>query len=191
MRYPIILDLETKHTLKTHNKVNKLGISVVGIYDFYDEKLKAFTETDFHKLYPILENASLIIGYNIDQFDLPVLQSYYPADIGQFSTFDMLEDVRQKIGYRLALNDLLFATLGIKKTGHGLAAIELYRQNKMNELIKYCLSDVDLTRQLFEHGVTTGTVNYLDEKGKQQINVNWKKYKNWEKREEISLTLPF
>ena len=91
----------------------------------------------------------------------------------------------------MALNDVVGATIGKKKSGHGLIAIELFRQKKFEELAKYCLDDVSLTRELFEYGVKKGEINYLTEYGKQTIKVDWKKYKNWTNNKDVSLTLPF
>lgn len=61
----------------------------------------------------------------------PVLQAYYPGNILSLSTFDLLEDIRSKIGRPTpALNDMAAATLGKKKTGHGLMAIDYYKEGK-------------------------------------------------------------
>ena len=74
--YPIVLDLETKRTFREQSDPAKLGITVVGIYDFEKEKEMAFFENDLSSLLRIVEKASMIIGYNIIGFDIPVLQSY-------------------------------------------------------------------------------------------------------------------
>jgi DEAD/DEAH box helicase domain-containing protein len=123
-KYPIILDLETQRTFREESDPAKLGISVVAIYDYEDQKGKVFTEKEVNQLFPILEKASYIIGYNSVAFDIPVLQGYYPGDVNNFSQFDIMEDIRSKIGRRLGLNDLAGATLNIKKSGHGLMAID-------------------------------------------------------------------
>lgn len=191
MKYPIILDLETKHTFREFSDHKKLGISVVGIYDFKDRKLKAFFEQELHKLFPILEHASIIIGFNNNSFDLPVLQGYYPGDIAQFASFDILEDIRLKLGRRLALNDLISATLGKKKSGHGLGAIDMYKEKRFDDLKKYCLDDVALTCELFEYGVKEGVVHYMDVKGKMPLKVQWRRYMENSPSKPISLTLPF
>lgn len=192
MRYPIVLDLETKYTFRQYSDPKKLGISVVGVYDYKDQKLKSFFEQELTKLYPLLENASFIVGFNINSFDLPVLQGYYPGDISQFKTIDILEEIKKILGRRLALNDIIKATLGKKKSGHGLQAINYYQDGKWEELKKYCLDDVLLTKEIFDYGVRNSVIYYQDVSGKVAIKVNWSQYLN-EKRGEnnISLTLPF
>ncbi len=191
-KYPLVFDLETKYTFRQYKDPAKLGVSVVAIYDYKDNQEKVFFESEINRLFPILEHSSYIIGFNIKSFDLPVLQAYYPGRVEKLSTFDIMDDVREKIGRRLALNDLIFATLGKKKTGHGLMAINHYREKKWDELKKYCLDDVDLTRELFQYGVDKEEIFYLNAKGKVTLKVNWKKYLEEEGGgNDIPLTLPF
>ncbi len=191
-KFPLVLDLETKHTFREYSDPKKLGISVAAIYDYGDNQEKVFTEKEIHQLFPYLENASYIIGYNVVSFDIAVLQGYYPGKVEYFSAFDILVDVREKIGRRLALNDLIYATLSKKKTGHGLMAIDYYKEGKWDELKKYCLDDVLLTKELFDYGVKNREINYLNEKGKMTIKVDWNKYLEEEPGgNDMPLTLPF
>ncbi len=191
-KFPVILDLETQHTFREFDDPKKLGISIAAIYDYQDNREKAFFEKELHSLFPVLEHASYIIGYNTKSFDIPVLQRYYPGNVSLFSQFDLLDDVREKLGKRLALNDLIFATLGKKKSGHGLMAIDYYKEGKFEELRKYCVGDVMLTKELFDYGVRTGEIYYLTEKGKETIKVDWKKYfEDIGTTNDMPLTLPF
>lgn len=191
-KFPIILDLETKLTFRQVQDPKKLGISVVAIYDYSQEKSQVFLENQLAKLYPLLESASYLVGFNIKSFDLPVLQGYYPGNIDQFAVFDILDDVKEKIGRRLALNDLIQATLGLKKTGHGLKAIDYYQTGQWEKLKQYCLDDVILTKKLFDFGIKHNQIFYLNEVGKIPIKVDWKKYfEKGDGENDISLTLPF
>lgn len=190
-KFPVVLDLETKHTFREFKEHKDLGISVVAIYDYRDNQAKSFFEDEIGKLFPILESSSYIIGYNINSFDIPVLQAYYPGKTEHFSSFDILDDIRNKLGRRLALNDVISATLGIKKSGHGLMAIDLFKEKKFAELASYCADDVKATKELFEYGIQTGEINYLDENGKQTVKVDWKKYLEEDSGNDMPLTLPF
>lgn len=190
-KFPVILDLETKYTFREFTDPKKLGISVAAIYDYKDEQGKVFTEKELTRLFPLLESASYIIGYNVKNFDIPVLQAYYPGKVDIFSTFDILDDIRGKIGRRPALNEVIYATLGKKKSGHGLLAIEYYKERKWDELKKYCLDDVLLTKELFDFGVRNKEIQYLNEKGKISIKVDWAKYLEKSKTNDMPLTLPF
>lgn len=191
-RFPIVIDLETKYTFREFNDHKKLGISIAVIYDYADNQGKTFLENEINKLFPILENASYIIGYNSRSFDIPVLQAYYPGDTTVFNQFDILEDIKEKLGRRLALNDVVYATLGKKKTGHGLMAIDMYKEGRIDELRDYCLNDVMVTKELLDHGVKHGEINYIDETGKKAIKVDWKKYvESQGSSQDMPLTLPF
>ncbi len=189
-KFPIILDLETKFTFRQYSDPKKLGVSVAAVFDYADNSPKTFLEKELPKLFPLLENASYIVGYNVKSFDIAVLQGYYPGKVDNFSYFDILEDIKEKIGRRLALNDIISATLGKKKTGHGLLAIEYYKKGEWDRLKKYCLDDVMLTKELFEYGVKNKHICYLNEKGKVNVKVDWEKYFMPTKAEEMPLTLP-
>ena len=191
MRYPIVLDLETKHSFREFSDPKKLGISVLGIYDYQDNKLKAFFEQELNAVFPVLEHASLIIGFNINRFDLPVLQGYYPGHTDQFKTFDILDDIKEKLGRRLALNDIASATLNKKKSGHGLQAIDFYNEGQFERLKNYCLDDVSLTKDLFEHGVKEKKIYYPHTNGKLEMSVSWGEYLTQKDDADVSLTLPF
>lgn len=190
-KLPLVLDLETKHTFREFNDPKKLGITVVGIYDYRDQQYKIFEEKELTGLFSLLETCSYIIGFNVRSFDLEVLQAYYPGKVQNLPIFDLLDDIRSIIGRRLSLNDLITATLGKKKTGHGLQAIELFKEGKWEDLKKYCLDDVMLTKELFEFGAEKEEVMYLNEKGKVTINVDWKKYLQDSGKADSHLTLPF
>lgn len=192
MAKPLILDLETKHSFRDFSEAYKLGISVVGIYDYGDNRFKSFLENELNQLYPLLEQASCIIGYNSNSFDLQVLKAYYPGDLSQFKTFDMLEDIRHILGKRLALNDIAKATLNKQKSGHGLQAIYYYKEKQFDKLKKYCLDDVALTKEIFEYGAEHQKIFYPDGAGRAVIKVNWRSYlTNLNGEKNINLTLPF
>lgn len=191
-KLPIVLDLETKYLFRDVDKDSKkLGVSVVGIYDYKDRQTKTFLENELNKLFKLLEDCSYIIGFNVKSFDLQVLQPYYPGDISRLPVFDILDYFREKVGRRLGLNDMAFATLGKKKTGHGLMAVEYFKEGKIDELKKYCLNDVMLTKELFEYGIKHGEIFYLNEVGKISVLVDWKKYLEAPDKQETHLTLPF
>lgn len=191
MRQPVVIDLETKYTFRQYQDPKKLGISVAGLYDFKSDKLMAFFEKDISSLFSYLESASYIIGFNINDFDLPVLQPYYPGDVSKFATLDILKEVREGLGKSISLNSIVVATLGKKKSGHGLAAIELYNEGKFDELKNYCLDDVKLTKEIFLYGVKNGQILYRGINGPSSIAVKWQDYVADKGNSDISLTLPF
>lgn len=191
-KLPVVLDLETKEKFSdvAYDK-KRLGVSIVGLYDYNARKPNVFLEKELGGLFKILENCSYLIGFNIKSFDIPVLQTYYPGDFSRFLIFDILEDIKEKLGKRLSLNYILQATLGKRKSGHGLQAIDYYKEGRIENLKKYCLDDVMLTKELFEYGVNQGQIFYLNQVGKSPIKVDWKKYMTAAQDHDTHLTLPF
>ncbi len=191
-KFPLIIDVETKYSFRDFKDPKKLEVTVVAVYDYKNNQGLVFEEKELSKLFNLFEKSSYIIGFNIIDFDLPVLSAYYPGDINVFSKLDILDDIKNKIGRRISLNEVINATLGKKKTGHGLLAIDYYRQGKIEELKKYCLNDVLFTKELFDYGVNNGKIYYPDINGKRKIIVDWKKYKeNDGEKNDLPLTLPF
>lgn len=190
MAYPVVLDLETQHKFQDVDyDVKKLKVSVVGIYDYATGTYKSYKEDQLKDLFSLLEHASCIIGFNIVRFDLPVLSPYYVGDMTQFRTLDILEHVEKVLGHRLALDDLARATLNIKKSGHGLLAIDYFKEGKWDQLIEYCLSDVKVTKELYEYGKTNGKLAYMTHQGKREFRVSFSL--GIKETTAVSLSLPF
>ena len=57
---------------------------------------------------------------------------------------------------RMLLSGLAAATLGTGKSGHGLQAIDWYRNGQWDLLIKYCRQDVKVTKDVYEFGRDNG-----------------------------------
>lgn len=190
-KFPVVLDLETKKIFREEPDTRKLGVTVVALYDYRDNSQKVFTEKELGQLFSILESSSYIVGYNVKSFDVQVLQGYYPGNVENFHVFDIMDDIREKIGRRLSLNDIISTTLGKKKTGHGLQAIDFYKEGKWEELKKYCMDDTMLTKELFDYGIKNREIYYLNEIGKVPVKVDWQKYMDSEESKDMPLTLPF
>ncbi|MCR4264326.1 MAG: hypothetical protein NUV98_06435, partial [Candidatus Roizmanbacteria bacterium] len=88
--------------------------------------------------------------------------------------YDLEKVVQEAIGRRIALDEFAKETLHAKKSGHGLMAIEYFKEGKWDELKKYCLDDVRITRDLYEYGKEHGEIYYLAPYGRRTVKVNWK-----------------
>jgi hypothetical protein len=89
----------------------------------------------------------------------------------------MYEDAVNFLGHRVGLNALAKATLGESKSGHGLEALQWFKDGRVEDVKKYCLDDVRLTKNLYEHGKAKGFVlfeSYTDGKT-HSIRVAWGK----------------
>ena len=60
-----------------------LTIALVGIHDSETDSYSSFLEPELASLWKILERADLLVGYNSDHFDIPLLNKYYPGDLSQ------------------------------------------------------------------------------------------------------------
>ena len=173
----VVFDLETQREFAevggVHNR-HLLGISVIGAHDSASDAFVSFRESEVFGFAKLLREADLVVGFNIKHFDLPVLQPYIPLDTTKLPILDLMEDLERMLGHRVSLDACAEATLGEKKSGHGLEAIQWYRQGKFDLLTKYCLDDVRLTRDLHEYGKTHGHISFMGKDGtKRTVPVTW------------------
>jgi len=188
----ITFDLETKNFFHEVNSNDPaaLDISVICIHDSLDDEYKSFFEKDFNKLWPILESADLLISWNGDHFDIPILNKYYPGDLTQLKSLDLMKEVQKVLGRRLKLDSVGEATLGINKSAHGSQAVEWWRAGKLDELVKYCIDYVRLTKDLYDYALINKHVKYKELGSLKKIPLNTT---FWEVAEPVAMThtLPF
>ncbi|OGH68337.1 MAG: hypothetical protein A3I29_00925 [Candidatus Magasanikbacteria bacterium RIFCSPLOWO2_02_FULL_44_11] len=194
MSNEIVFDIETQNTFSdVNNDFSKLKISCVSIYRFSDNTYESFEEHELGKLWPILEKSDRLIGYNIEHFDLPVMNNYYPGNLLQFPYLDIMKEVKSSLGIRLKLNDIAMATLDIKKSAEGLQAIRWWKEGKIDEIKKYCEQDVLVTKELYDFGKQNKQLFYKTLTGEVlPFRVNFEAEKiALELKKNINLTLPF
>lgn len=178
----LVIDIETKKTFDEvggRDHLDQLGVTIVGVYDYSRNQYQVYEEKDLGQFQNVLIDASLIIGFNLVGFDLPVLQPYLTIDINNLPVFDIMLDFQKKLGHRIGLDSLAKATLGIGKTGHGLDAIRFYREGRMQELKDYCLNDVKVTKDIFDYGIENRKIYYLSKLGEErkELVVDWSDYR--------------
>lgn len=162
----VVLDVETQ---KTFDEVggyfpDRLGISFVGvcIRDGFTGpgEMKGYFEKDLPELFPLLERADVVIGFNIDGFDMQTMVPYYSADVTRIPTLDLMMRIKDSAGHRIALDSVAQETLGSGKSGDGLDAIKYYKNQDWERLSSYCLRDVEVTRDLYDFGLKKGAVKF-------------------------------
>ncbi|MEK7108227.1 MAG: ribonuclease H-like domain-containing protein [Patescibacteria group bacterium] len=163
----VVLDIETQNTFEEVGGWfhDRLRISLVGVYFYETNEYTYYLEPDLPKLWPRLERAERIIGYNQKSFDNPVMNNYYPGDLNRLPQLDLLEEIHRSLGYRVKLDDVAQATIGMGKTGHGLQAVEFWKEGKIKELADYCLQDVRVTKEVYEFAKANGLVKFQDRMG--------------------------
>lgn len=161
----VIFDVETK---KTFDEVggffpDRLGISFIGalVREKGDKgEMMSFFEKDIPKFLPILERADVIVGFNVDSFDMQTLVPYYTGDVNSMPTLDIMLKIKDSVGHRIGLDAVAKETLGIGKTGDGLDAIKYFQTKQWEKLKKYCLQDVRVTADVYDYGLRTGKVKF-------------------------------
>lgn len=170
-RREVVLDIETRNTFQDVGSYNAslLQVSLVGVYFYETDTFESFMEEDLPKLWPRLERADRIIGYNLISFDYPCLQTYYTGELARLPTVDLLVEIEKRLGFRIKLDDVAQGTLGVGKSGTGLLAVEYWRKGEIDKLREYCLQDVKVTRDVYEHALQNGEVSFLDRQGQKQV----------------------
>ena len=160
----IVFDIETKNTFREvgSSAPTALDISLLVIYDYEAGVYQYYLEKDFPKLWKILEGADLLIGYNSDHFDIPILNKYYPGDLTAIRSIDLLLEIKKSIGRRISLENVAQATLGKTKSGYGLQAVEWWKNGEIEKIRKYCEDDVKITKEVYEYALTNGHLKYKD-----------------------------
>ena len=110
-------------------------------------------QTAFPALVRHLQQLDLVVGFNNKRFDNRVLSAYTSFNLNGLPTLDILEEITTRLGYRLSLDRLAENTLGVKKSGDGLQALQWYKEGRMADLIGYCRRDVEITRDLYLFGL--------------------------------------
>ena len=174
----LILDLETQKSAQDvggWQNTHLMRVSVAVIFDSIEERFHVFHEDKIEDLLDYLEKADLIIGFNIKKFDYRVLSAYTNNDLKALPTFDILEDIHNRLGFRLSLDHLATETLNRGKTADGLQALEWFRQGEMEKLIEYCRQDVIVTRDLFQYGLENGLLIYREKRSERRLRlpVDW------------------
>ena len=169
---------------------SKMELTVVAIHDSLTDEYTCYTKEELPKLWPILEKTDVLVGFNSDHFDIPILNKYYPGDLTKIKSVDLLKEVRAVLGRRLKLESIAQATLGRGKSGDGLQAVTWWKEGRYDEVKKYCIEDVRLTKEVYDYARANRHLKFKDYDGVREVKLN---VSNWEKRDDnvLTHTLPF
>ena len=182
----VYFDLETQRSFGDvggFSQKAKMGVSVAVTYSTARGTYEIYSESEMEKLGEELVRADLVVGWNHMQFDYPVLQPYVFHTLAeQTLNLDMMLDLETRLGFRLKLDSVATATLGIGKTGDGLDALRWWQEHKktgdftpLRKIAEYCAYDVKVTKCVHEHGLKHGMLKYDDKSGRiAEIAVDWK-----------------
>ncbi|MBU0540591.1 ribonuclease H-like domain-containing protein [Patescibacteria group bacterium] len=170
IRTEVVLDIETQNTFQDIGSYNAslLDVSLIGCYFYETDTFETFLQEDLPKLWPRLERSDRIIGFNLFGFDYPCMQKYYAGDLMKLPTVDILVEIEKRLGFRIKLDIVAQATLGMGKSGHGLLAVEYWKNGELEKLKNYCLQDVRVTRDIYEKALIENSIAYFDRMGQKQ-----------------------
>lgn len=167
-------------------------VTVVGVHDSSTNEFSSYFKEDFPKMWPLFESADVLVGYNSDHFDIPILNRYYAGDLNKIRSIDLLKEVKNVLGRRLKLDNLAQATLGRGKSGNGMEAVDWWKQGQFEKVREYCLDDVRITLGIYEYAKKHGLLKYKDYDGIRDIKLDTS---TWEKESggegSMTHTLPF
>lgn len=184
----VYFDLETRRSAAEvggwHN-TGKMGVSVAVTYSSATEKYSIYQENESPQLIEELRCADLVVGYNHIHFDYGVLQPHSMWTLSDMTVnLDLCRDIEKNAGFRMKLDSVAAASLGMNKTAEGTQALRWWAEyqkthdtNKFMEIARYCCFDVKITRDVFLFGVEHGHILYNDKQGEiHELPVDWASY---------------
>lgn len=188
----IVFDIETKNFFNDVGKNDPalLDIALVAIYDSETDLYSSYLEEDLAKLWPILEHADILIGFNSDHFDIPLLNKYYPGDLTKIKSLDILREIKDTYGRRMRLDQITEGTLGKNKSGGGADATDWWKLGDVEKVRAYCIDDVKLTKELYDYALANNKLIFKEGGVLNEIKLDTS---SWEKPNSHKLTfsLPF
>jgi DEAD/DEAH box helicase domain-containing protein len=150
----------------------RLALAVV--YDAATGEFETYTEERGEALIERLFRAPVVVGFNSRRFDYGVLRAYTTRDLAKLPTFDLLEEIHKKLGYRLSLDHLATHTLGRGKSGDGLQSLVWWKEGRLDLIESYCRMDVEIVRDLLAFAAREGHVLFQRKTGELvRLPVEW------------------
>lgn len=188
----IVFDIETSNLFSDvgSNNPADLSISVVCAYDYETDAYTHYFEDELSKLWPLIESADILIGYNSNHFDIPLLNKYYPGDLTKIRSLDILREIKNSYGRRMKLDQVAQGTLGTNKISDGLEALRWWREGKKDKVVEYCIADVRITKDIYDYAIKHNKLKFAEGGEVMTIPLDTS---SWEKHtgEALTFTLPF
>ncbi|QQG38355.1 MAG: ribonuclease H-like domain-containing protein [Candidatus Kaiserbacteria bacterium] len=174
----VVFDIETANWMSETGSgdPSDLTIAVVGIHDSETNQYSCFLENELPQLWPILERTDMLVGYNSDYFDIPLLNKYYPGDLKRIKSLDLLQEIYSSLGRRLKLDSVAAGTLGEGKSGDGSLSLKWWKQGEVEKVKMYCQKDVELTKRVFDYALQKGSLKYKDLGTTREIKLDTSKW---------------
>ncbi len=167
----LVFDVETRFSAAEvggWHRASQMGVSVAVAYDSLQNSYLSFTQDELPKLFRLMRKTGLIVGFNSLRFDYAVLSPFWAEDSGagegdtmacslaKLPSLDLLQRIKERVGYRISLDNLCQATFSEPKSANGLEALRWWKEKRIDKLTEYCRKDVELTRRLYLFGLENG-----------------------------------
>ena len=170
---------------------DNIELTICCIHDSETDSYDSFLKEDLPRLWKILEHTDLLVGYNSDHFDIPILNKYYPGDLTKIRSLDLLKEISGALGRRVRLDSIAEGTLGTKKSGSGLQAIQWWREGNVKKLREYCLKDVEITKKVLDYALQNGSLKFKELGIKKEVKLDTSKWLQQSPAASLTHTLGF
>jgi DEAD/DEAH box helicase domain-containing protein len=178
----IFFDLETQYLASEvpggWKNIAGLRLALAVTFDA-DQGFRTWLEPQAAALAEALQAAERVVGFNLLRFDYRVLAAYAPDLPARLAgkTVDLHAEIAERLGFRASLEQVARATLGRAKSGDGLQSVAWFRAGQIERVAEYCRADVELTRDLYQHGRRYGEIFVPDggrrRAGLRRLKVDW------------------
>ncbi len=160
----VTFDIETANWMSDIGSSDPadLTIALVCIHDSETDTYSSYLEPELSQMWPILERTDVLVGYNSNHFDIPLLNKYYPGDLAKIKSLDIMQEVHSVIGRRLKLDSIAEGTLGEKKSASGAQSVQWWRAGEVEKVRAYCLKDVEITKKIFDYALKNHSLKYQE-----------------------------
>jgi len=183
----VTFDIETSNIfadIETNNPAD-LDLAIVCVHDSQTDSYTSYVQSELPQLWPLLTETDMLVGYNSDHFDIPLLNKYYPGDLTQIKSLDLMKELQQIIGRRVRLDAVAEATLKINKSGDGLQALRWWRDGLVEKVREYCIKDVEITRGVFDYALSNGALKYKELGKVKEVKLDTSR---WMEKQDTALT---
>lgn len=148
-------------------KSGMAGMSAAITLSEFGGRVRIYDGHTVNELGEALEQADLIVSFNGTGFDLPLISSLMGRPIKPRKHLDLCEEIFRAVDKPAhgvwSLDAICRRTLGRGKAGSGAFAPTLAQTGRWGELFDYCLGDVYLLRDLYDHIAEVGWIMGLDD----------------------------
>ncbi|MBG0791016.1 MAG: DEAD/DEAH box helicase [Desulfovibrionaceae bacterium] len=172
-----VIDIETRFSAEEvggWNRADRMGVSIACVYDSGDDAMHDYEQDRMNDLVEHLKTFDLVIGFNHVRFDYAVLGGLHPFPFRSLPSLDLLIKVKDRLGYRVKLDNIAQATLNAGKSADGLQALKWWKEGRLDLITEYCRQDVAVTRDVYLFGREHGHVLFTNKAGKKvKVPVDW------------------